>query len=794
MLSIAQSLDLAWQHYRSGRWPQAEQLYRQVLEQDPHQVDAWHILGLIANQSGRENLAVDCLTTALRLKPDFAAAHNSLGDLYLCQRKLADAVTSFRQAVHFEPNFAVAHSNLGKTLRRLGQLEEAIASLTIALQLRPDDAEAYHNLGLALDQQGKPAEAAASYRQALRFNPDYAEAHFNLGSVLLRLDQLAEAEVELRRALRLKADYAAAHFRLGMVLQLQGMLQQAVTEYQVAVRLKPDLVEAHVNLGNVLREQRKTEEAAASYQRALYQQPDRADAYNNLGSLLSELKQFEQAEAALRQALHYKPNYAEAHYNLGIVLWTQGRLDEAQLSYQQALREKPDHVDAHLNLGNVFKDQGRLDDAIATYRVALRQKPDAAQIHSNLVHTMLYHPGYQAEAILEECRRWNDQHARPLESFIQPHANHPETERRLRVGYVSPDLREHADSFFAVPLLSNHDHRRFDILCYADVHHPDAVTERVRGYADHWRSTVGLSDQQIADLIRADQIDILVDLKLHAGTNRLRVFARKPAPLQVAWLGYPGTTGLSTIDYRLTDPHLDPPGLFDAFYSEESIRLPETFWCYDPLTDGPAVSSLPARENGFITFGCLNSFTKVNDGCLALWAQVLRAVPGSHLLLRAPRGRARERVLATFEQQGIRAARVECTDSPPRIKYLSLYHRIDVGLDPSPYNGHTTSFDAFWMGVPTITLVGKTVVGRAGLSQLCNLGLEDLAAETPEQYVALAAQLAGDLPRLQELRSTLRERMRQSPLMDAGRFARNVEHAYREIWRRWCRGQRPDLE
>ena len=337
-------------------------------------------------------------------------------------------------------------------------------------------------------------------------------------------------------------------------------------------------------------------------------------------------------------------------------------------------------------------------------------------------------------------------------------------------------------SFFTIPLLSNHDHRQCEIFCYADVARPDAVTERLRGYADVWRSTVGLSDQQVADLVRSDQIDILVDLTMHTANNRLLVFARKPAPVQVAWLAYPGTTGLSTIDYRLTDPYLDPPGLFDAFYSEESIRLPDTFWCYDPLTDQPPVNALPALENGFITFGCLNNFCKVNDGCLALWAQVLQAVPQSRLLLLAPRGQAREHVLARLEQEGIAAPRVEFADRQPRLEYLKLYHRIDMALDPLPYNGHTTSLDAFWMGVPTLTLVGKTVVGRAGWSQLCNLGLQELAAETPEQYVALAARLAGDLSRLQELRGTLRQRMLRSPLMDGKRFARHVEQAYRQMW------------
>jgi predicted O-linked N-acetylglucosamine transferase (SPINDLY family) len=297
---------------------------------------------------------------------------------------------------------------------------------------------------------------------------------------------------------------------------------------------------------------------------------------------------------------------------------------------------------------------------------------------------------------------------------------------------------------------------------------------------------VALSDQQVADLVRSDQIDILVDLTMHMGNNRLLVFARKPAPIQVTWLAYPGTTGLSTIDYRLTDPHLDPPGLFDACYAEGSLRLPETFWCYDPLTDQPPVNGLPAIANGYLTFGCLNNFCKVNDGCLALWANVLQAVPQSRLLLLAPRGQARDWVLARLQQQGIAAERVDFADKQPRLEYLKLYHRIDVDLDPVPYNGHTTSLDAFWMGVPTLTLIGKTVVGRAGWSQLCNLDLRGWAAETPEQFVSLGVELAGDLQRLSELRASLRARMQACPLMDGPRFARNVEAAFHRMWQDWC--------
>jgi predicted O-linked N-acetylglucosamine transferase (SPINDLY family) len=291
----------------------------------------------------------------------------------------------------------------------------------------------------------------------------------------------------------------------------------------------------------------------------------------------------------------------------------------------------------------------------------------------------------------------------------------------------------------------------------------------------------------MAEQIREDCVDILVDLKLHTSDNRLLVFARKPAPVQVTWLGYPGSTGLSTIDYRLSDPYLDPPGMDESVYSERTIRLPNCFWCYDPL-DGRnvPVGPLPAMETEVVTFGCLNYFGKINNGILDLWAKVLRQVEGSRLALLASPGSHRQHLLDRLTEQGIEPNRIEFKGPQPHVKYLERYHRIDIGLDSFPYNGHTTSLDSLWMGVPVVTLAGQTAVSRAGWSQLSNLGLTELAGSTPEQFVRIAVELANDLPRLKDLRSTLRPRMEASPLMDAPRFARNVEAAYRRMWRDWC--------
>ena len=343
----------------------------------------------------------------------------------------------------------------------------------------------------------------------------------------------------------------------------------------------------------------------------------------------------------------------------------------------------------------------------------------------------------------------------------------------MKVGYVSPDFRSHSEAFFTVPLFSSHDHKNFEIVCYSDVVRPDDITERLRSYADTWRNITSLDHEQLAERIRQDGIDILVDLTMHMARNRLLVFARKPAPVQACWLAYPGTTGVSTMDYRITDPYLDPPGLYDGCYAEESVRLPDTFWCYDPRESEPSVNALPAAEKGYISFGCLNNFCKVNPLVLKLWARVLKAVDRSRLTILAGEGTHREHTLDLLSEEGVARNRVTFVSHQPRPQYLRHYHSIDIGLDTVPYNGHTTSLDSFWMGVPVVTLVGETVVGRAGLSQLTNLGLPELIACNPDQYVRIAAELAQDIPRLRDLRSTLRRRMQSSPLMNAPRFAQH---------------------
>lgn len=583
--------------------------------------------------------------------------------------------------------------------------------------------------------------------------PKTPEALVELGQRLSRDGQIESAVLCFERAVDLVPLDFGLQTRLAAALKDRGELDRAIGHYQCALLLEPKSVPAHLDLATALRMNRRLAAAIAIY----------------------------------RRALAIDPKSALAHNNLGVALLDDQRLDEAIEALRRAALLAPEFAAAHTNLGNSFAELGLIEEAVKSYRRAVEADRDDHDAHSNLVYALSFHAQYDARGILEAARAWAARHAAPLSDKIVAHANDRDPERRLRIGYVSPDFRDHCQALFMTPLLSNHDRGRFEIFCYASVQNPDGVTEALRARADHFRNLLGVDDIAAANVVRSDGIDVLVDLTMHMAHNRLRTFACKPAPVQVSWLAYPGTTGLSTIDYRVTDRFIDPPG--DAgVYAERSIALPDTFWCYDSLATGIDVGPLPAETNGYVTFGCLNNFCKINANVLSLWARVLSDVEASRLVLLAPAGEARRRTAEFLERKGIARTRVSFVSRQARTGYLSVYRQIDVCLDSFPYNGHTTSLDSFWMGVPVVTLVGKTVVGRAGYCQAMNLGMPELVAHSDDEYVRIASNLARDKSRLAEMRAGLRERMEGSPLMDAPRFARNLERAFRTMWRAWCAG------
>jgi predicted O-linked N-acetylglucosamine transferase (SPINDLY family) len=773
-----------------GQHDAAVEAFRRAIALRPGYSEALNNLGLALKEQGQLDQAIVAHRQAIVLAPGYAEAHYNLGNALKDAGRRDEAVAAYRQAsvafgqtVANRPGFPGAYYDLGNALRESGQLDQAIAAYRQAVAVKPDYPEAYINLGIVLRTMGRFDEGVAALRQAIAFRPGHPDGHFNLGNALKDTGQFDQVIASYQQAIVLRPNYVEAHYNLGNALRESGQLDQAIAAYRQAVAVKPDYPEAYVNLGLALCTVGRSDEGAVALRKAIALRPGHPEGHFNLGNALRDTGQSDQAIASYRQAIVLRPNYVEAHYNLGNVLKDQRQLDPAIAAFNQAIALNPNYADAYINLGNSLKDKRQLDDAIAAYRQAVTVGGNAPEADNSLVYTMHFHPAYDVHAIGQEHRRWNRQHAEPLRELIKPTGNDRNPERRLRIGYISPDFRAHPVGRFLLPLLANHDKKQVEVFAYAQIPTPDALTQSLRSHVDVWQSITGLTDAQVADLVRQDQIDILVDLTMHMANSRLLVFARKPAPIQVTYLAYCSTTGLDAIDYRFSDPYLDPPGMDDSSYSERTVRLPETYWCYQPSMEPPKIGRLPALQQGFITFGCLNNFCKVSDPTLAAWTKLLLAVPNSQILIHAHEGTHRQRLQDQLKQDGVEPNRVRFVAFTPNEKYFDLYQQIDIALDTFPYGGGTTTCDALWMGVPVVSLVGQTAVGRGGLSILSNIGLPELVGRSEEDYVRIASELARDIPRLENLRSTLRQKMERSPLMDAPRFARNVEAAYRTMWR-----------
>jgi protein O-GlcNAc transferase len=675
-----------------------------------------------------------------------------LGTLAFVGKQPQASLELLQQAAAIEPENDEIRMAMGNTLMILGRLDDAAAAYAQVIAKRPDNLLALRNMAAALRAQGQLAESIETARKFVAQRPDVAEMQVMLAQTLQQAGRLEEAVRVYETAVMLRPGDAELLNMQAIALSGVGRFEQAIATCNQAIALRPRFPEAFINLGNALHDRGYREAAMEAY----------------------------------RQAIALRPDYAEAHNNLGHTLSTIGRPDEAVEELRRAIALRANYGEAYTNLAGALADRGEAEQSTAAYRRALELNPTSSGVHGNLLYSLYFHPDYDAHAILKEHRVWVDRYARPLASAIVPHRNKRDPQRRLRVGYLSPDFCTHVVGWNLLPLLEHHDHSKFEVYCYSNVRRPDAFTDKIRSCVDVWRDINALSDEAAAQLIRDDQIDILVDLALYMAANRLLIFARKPAPVQVTYLGYCGTTGLDTIDYRISDPYFDEPDGDCSCYSEQTLRLPRTYWSYRPGGPTPEVGQLPARKAGHVTFGCLNTLGKVNDPVLQLWARVMNAVPGSRLLINSPVGRARQWITRVLGVGGIEASRLEFARFQPWPAYIEVYNRIDIALDPFPCNGGITTCDGLWMGVPVVTLHGQTAVGRAGSSILHNVGLPELIASSQDEYVKIAAELAGDLGRLEGIRRGLRDRLRRSPLMDAPQFARDVEGAYRQMWQTWC--------
>jgi protein O-GlcNAc transferase len=655
------------------------------------------------------------------------------------------------------PKFGVGWKVLGVALHQKARSADAIEPMQKSVALLPGDAEAHCNLGAALQTLGRLTEAAKSYRRALEINPDFALTHFNLGSALQNQGHLRDAMASYRRALEIHPGYAAAHLHMGNALRDLGRLDDAVRSYTSALEFAPDFAEAHFNLGNALNDLGLRDGAVVSY----------------------------------RRALEIKHDFAAAHGNLGNVLKSLGRLDEALVSYDRALAVMPEYVAAHSNRGNALRELGRLDDAIASYRSALAITPDFAEVFSNLLFVLAYHALVPVADIFAESLQWQKQvmpAAKTLDARDRAFTILQREGRRLRIGYVSGDYRQHPVSHFVEPLFRLHDRSRIELFAYSTNSSQDEITLRLKSLVDHWIPIAGLNDEAARKQIETDSIDVLIDLSGHTEHNRLGVFALRAAPVQAHYLGYFASTGLAEMDYWIGDPVILPESE-DAYYSERIWRLNRSWVSYQGREDAPLSKWSPERD-GTVWLGSFNNWKKATPASLATWAKILKVLPNARLLLKS-RGLEHpansQKIVNAMAGHGIDTDRLElATSTDDWSSHMAVYDRLDIALDPiGGVGGGTTTCDALWMGVPVVTMIGQQMTQRMTASMLNAIGHPEWVAANESDYVNTVVELAKNVSLRQYLRADQRDKMRSSELCDAAGLARSLEDAYETMFDIW---------
>jgi protein O-GlcNAc transferase len=603
---------------------------------------------------------------------------------------------------------------------------------------------------------GELQQAEEMCRKILKNNPNDAELLYFLGIIYGQMGKDDSSMQYIKKSLQFNQNNTDAYFALGTLMKQRGLLDEAISYFQKVIDINPKYVEAYENLGNILKEKSLINEAIFIYQKAISLNTRNSDVYNNLGECL-------------------------------IKEW---KIDDAITIYKQAIQLNPANVSAYNNLGNAFQIRGNPIEAEMYYRRAIEIDSSNNVPYQNLLFVMNYNSFHNAKKILDENLQFAKRFEEPLLASISPYNNEKSLHRRLKIGYVSPNFNAHSVSYFIEPVLSNHNKEEFEIFCYSLDSLEDEVTKRLREYANHWRNIAKISEEKAAEIIRSDNIDILIDLAGHTTNNKILLFARKPAPMQLTWIGYIATTGFSTFDYKITDNYSDPPGMSEEFYTEKLIRLPESFLCYLPVKKSPDIVKLPALTAGHITFGSFNNFVKVSHEIIAIWSKILTTIPNSRLIIKAYNfcdSTTRQYAMNMFTLRGIPADRITLESWDPSPTHLKSYNQVDIGLDTFPFNGGATTCEAIWMGVPVISLAGAAYHSRMGISLLSNIGLPELVAKTSDEYIAIATNLAKDLNKLQSLREHLRDMMKHSPLCDAKRFTTNLEMCYRTMWETWCK-------
>lgn len=669
--------------------------------------------------------------------------HNKHVDLeYACQ-----------QFLNAKPEHAYAWHLAAANAMQLGDMEAALQRVERAIALQPEEVTFLNTQGTVCKQLGRIDEACQSYHKALAVDPENMDALYNLANLFRDSGEYKQAIDYYQQVLISQPQFYSARHNLANLYNQRGDARSAEREYRILIDSDGNSLQVRLGLGQALLNQARYEEAESCFREILQEDPE--------------------------DALH-------ATLYLGNALSPQGKVREAEFCHRQTIKRAPGFYQGWNNLGNDLRDQGRQLEAVRCYREAIALQPDYVKAHSNLLYTLncILKEG---DELVKEHLLWGQQHANPLVQQ-QSFNNDRSTQRKLRIGYVSPDFCNHSVAYFIEGILKRHDAEKFHVTCYSNLLKADERTQALRKLAHNWREIGALTDDAAAELIRSDRIDILVDLSGHTANHRLLVFARKPAPVQVTYIGYPATTGMQAIDYRITD-NLADSAESDAFHSEALIRLSRCFIAFTPYKRAPEVSALPADKAGFIRFVSFNHMAKIGPGLIKLWSQVLHAVSDSRLMVKHFSFRdegVRSLFLSQFSECGIEAERIEIYSWADSCEeHLAYYRQADIALDSFPYNGTTTTCEALWMGVPVVTLAGRLHAGRVGATLVNSVGLNSLIAEDEAGYVDIARELAADRVRLRETRSILRERMRHSELCDTSALTKVLEDEYREMWRRW---------
>ncbi len=749
------SFQQAVQAYQHGQQQRALQLCESILKSQPRHADTLHLSGILLAQQKQWSEAEIRVQKAIKAQRKTAVFHNTLGNILQQQQQWEAAKTSYQQALRLSPKLFDAQHNLGEMFRKLGDIPKAEQCFRKALKINSDYPDALNGLGGVYRDTGQTEKALRHYQKLVQHHPHFIAGHYNLGLLYQEQEHWTQALECFEHTFKLNPDHADAYVHASEVCLALKKLDLTMNYLQIVTKLQPKRFDRQFKLAQFFEAHNFIPEAIERYHIALQLEPEDATAWNNLGSIYHTKGQLKKALSCFQRALDYV-----------------GALSDSTLNFM-----------IYNNIGNSELARGDIKTALQAYKKALEFKPHSVTVHSNLLLALHYSDTSSRTHIFSYTQSFQ----KHCVSSISPlsHSSHT-FHQPLRIAYLSEDFRSHSVAYFMEGILKHHHHPQFETFIYMYSLFEDSTSEHLKKYVPHWLNCAHWSDEQLMQQIQADEIDILVDLGGHTGNNKLTLLAHKPAPIQMSYLGYPDTTGLSSIDYRIADRYTEPEEA-QAYSSETLLRMPHSYFCYTPAPQALdlAVGEAPCLKNTYITFGSFNNYQKINDFTLSLWADVLHAVPHSRLFLKTKSfndEETQQACLARFQACGIAAERIMMVPfADSLVEHLTLYQQVDMCLDTYPYQGATTTCEALWMGVPVLSLQGSTHVARVGQSLLSTIGLAEWAVETRETFIEKARFYANDLLSLEALRQSIRERLQHSPLMQAQAFTRDLEALYIQV-------------